>query len=621
MKERIGTRISPDLLDTIGRSFKFRHGKGVAEWLKNSLDAYLRSVAQGRESRSGGWPVLLWIMNGDKGKRGPNLAVIDFSGASFDQLDQFFLHWGDTTAATLGGTARPGGLTGGHGNGGKFYMREMWKHGARFLTWKDGRLSSLVVDKVEPGSTGYWERKSQRVRDWRHALRAAFPEEDGLMSPNDLLAHLNRLDPDLIRELDQEARGLSVVLGRTAKQVLSSNDLVRGKKWDSQRLVDAILASPQARRPIRELYVHVVIDAGQSRRLKAENVVDDPEWPPRTIELSGNLINRDQSTIGRLTVRKASERLVGKLKDRNGVVVLDQQANPVGWYPMSELAVPLVPARRFLHGDVQLDFPGLADIVHNDRERLIPGEQTVGILSGIAKAFTQRIEEIEEAERRQGENTRLESAVLLNDSLNEHARRFLQKLESEVFTDFVEDPGGGGTGPAESGNGRSGNGNGSGDRNGAGDEKGKGDADSANGGNRKHRRPKFPQVLLSGVDADPTKLSGESKRLSKMDPPLYQDDEDRRFNIWWINASHPFAAIALEHGGARGKVFRSHQLFMFRDVVQREAMRMLQRREAEMALDRLETELDEISNKFLGDLPIDVVELFVNGESGEQDGE
>ena len=381
MKERIDTRISPDLLDTIGRSFKFRHGKGVAEWLKNSLDAYLRSVAQGRESRPGSWPVLIWILNGDKRKRGPNLAVIDFSGASFDQLNQFFLHWGDTAAATHGRTIHVGGLTGGHGNGGKFYMREMWKDGARFLTWRDGCLSSLVVDKVESGSTGYWERKNERVNDWRYALHAAFPEKDGLVSPNGLIVHLNESDPELIRELDRGDRGLSVVVGRTAKQVLSSNDLVRGKRWNSQRLVDAILDAPQARRPIRELHVYVVIDCGQLQRLTTVDVADDPEWPPKTVELSGELIYLDQPTIGQFTVRKASERLVGKLKDRNGVVVLDQGGNPVGWYPMSELAVPAVPAARFLYGEVKLDFPGLNDIVHNDRERLIAGERTLGILN------------------------------------------------------------------------------------------------------------------------------------------------------------------------------------------------------------------------------------------------
>ena len=618
MKERIDTRISPDLLDTIGRSFKFRHGKGVAEWLKNSLDAYLRSVVQGRESRPGGWPVVLWIMNGGRGKRGPNLALIDFSGASFEQLDQFFLHWGDTAAATLGGAVRPGGLTGGHGNGGKFYMREMWKDGARFLTWRDGRMSSLVVDKVEPGSTGFWERKSERAHDWRHALRAAFPKEDDLTSPNGVIGHVEASDPELTRELDSGERGLTVVVGRTAKQVLSSNDLVRGKKWDSQRLVDAILDAPQARRPIRELRVHVVIDDGQLRRLTAAEVPDDPEWPAKTVDLPGELIGLDQPTIGRLVVRKAAERLVGKFRDRNAVVVLDQNSNPVGWYPMTELAVPSVPAGRFLYAEVKLDFPGLGDIVHNDRERLIAGEQTVGILSGVAEALTERLDEIEEAERRRERRDRLESAVLLNDSLNEHARRFLQKLESEVFADFIEDPAGGGPGAEGSGDGQSESG-GAGARggNGSGGGDGQGGGRAANGGSQKHRRPKFPQVLLSGIDPDPTSTAGETKRLSKMDPPLYQDDEDRRFNVWWINASHPFAAIALEHGGPRGNVFRSHQLFMFRDVVQREAMRMLQRREAEMALDRLETELDEISNKFLGELPIDVVGLFVNGGGDE----
>ena len=618
MKERIDTRIFPDLLDTIGRSFKFRHGKGVAEWLKNSLDAYLRSAAQSSETRTGGWPVLLWIMNGSRGKRGPNLAVVDFSGASFNQLDQFFLHWGDTTAASLGGNIRTASLTGGHGNGGKFYMREMWKDGARFLTWKDGRMSSLVVDKVEQGSTGYWERKNEPTPDWRKAFRAAFPDEDDLMTPDGVLQRLGESDPELIGELDSRQRGLSVVVGRTAKQVLSSNDLVRGKRWDSQRLVDAILDAPQARRPIRELCIHVVIDDGQLQRLAAVEVTDDPEWPPKTVELPGELIGLDQPMIGRLTIRKAAERLVGKLRDRNGIVVLDQKRNPVGWYPMSELAVPSVPAGRFLHGEVELDFPGLADIVHNDRERLVAGEQAVGILRGIAEALTLRLDEIEEAERRRERNNRLESAVLLNDSLNEHARRFLQRLESEVFADFIQDPTGGGPGPETVGDGPSDNGGGgAGGGSSSGGDDGEGGSRSTNGGSQKHRRPKFPQVLLSGIDHDPTSVDGDTKHLSKMDPPLYQDDEDRRFNVWWINASHPFAAIALEHGGPRGNVFRSHQLFMFRDVVQREAMRMLQRREAEMALDRLETELDEISNKFLGELPVDVVGMFVDNGNDE----
>ena len=616
MQERIDTRISPDLLDTIGRSFKFRHGKGIAEWLKNSLDAYLRAVADGHEPREGGWRAVLWLMNGGKNKRGPHLAAIDFCGASFDELEKFFLYWGDTGAATHGGRVRAPGITGGHGNGGKFYMREMWKDGARFLTWKNGYLSSLVVDNVEPGSTGYWERKNDRVVDWRAAVHAAFPKEDDLMSPSGLLDRLRESDPDLIRELDAGLRGFTVVVGRRAKQVLSSNDLVTGRRWHNQRLIDGILDAPQARRPIRELRVDVVVDDGHLQRLTTMDVVEDADWPPITVDLSGQLIGVERQTVGRLTIRKSSDRLVGRLRDRNGIIILDQKDNPIGWYPMSELAVPTTPAMRFLYGEAKLDFPGMQEIVQNDRERLVPGERTLGILSGIAEAIAARLAEIEEAERRRETDARLEIAIILNDSLNDHARRFLQRLESEVFVDFIDTPEGGGPGPEGVGGGRSGEGDeGVGEGRGSGGGQGKGGTDTADGGSQQHRRPRFPQVLISGMDANPANTAGETKQLSKMDPPLYQDDEDRRSNTWWINASHPFAVMALNRGGAGGNVFRSHQLFMFRDVVQREAMRMLQRREAEMALDRLETELDEISNKFLGELPIDVMKLFLDIDS------
>ena len=616
MRERIKTRISPDLLDTIGRSFRFRHGKGVAEWLKNSLDAYLRAVANGGESRKGRWPVLIDIMNGSKGKSGPNLAVIDFSGTSFEQLERFFLHWGDTTAATHGARYHVGEVTGGHGNGGKFYMREMWKQGSRFLTWKNGYISSLVVDKEKSGSTGYWERKNERLTDWRQALCAAFPQEEGFMTPDYLLAYLDSTEIELTKELDQGNRGLSVVVGRKAKQVLSSNDLVVGKRWRTQRLVDAIRDTSQSRRPIRELHVTVFVDgAMQLRELSARRVTEDLEWPEKTYALPGLLIESSRESIGQLAVWKAKEQLVGTLKDHNGVMVLDAKSNPVAWYPISELAIPPAPSVRFLFGEVRLEFPGLEGIIQNDRERLIRNDQSRRILTHIAEKFTERLNEIEQAERERERSARLESASLLNDSLNKHAQSFLRKLETEIFVDFIGDSEeGGGDGPYDLG--LSGTGDESGSKRNSRSSGGEGDGgpSSVEGGSQKHRRPRYPQILVSDLDADPASSAGDTKHLSRMHPPLYQDDEDRQFNSWWINASHPFAETALRHGGPEGKLFRSHQLFMFRDVVQREAMRMLQRREAEMAIDRLETELDEISNKFLGELPIDVVRLFVDTE-------
>lgn len=90
-RRRIATVISPDVLDQIGKDFRFNHGKGAVEWLKNSLDAYLVRRTGGLEEESGGWPVHLHLIDGRRGQTGPNLAVLDFAGASYDDVQNFLL--------------------------------------------------------------------------------------------------------------------------------------------------------------------------------------------------------------------------------------------------------------------------------------------------------------------------------------------------------------------------------------------------------------------------------------------------------------------------------------------------------------------------------------------------
>ena len=48
----IKTVIDPGMLDRVGKLFKFQHGKGVSEWLKNSLDEYLRRLNSGQRPDS-----------------------------------------------------------------------------------------------------------------------------------------------------------------------------------------------------------------------------------------------------------------------------------------------------------------------------------------------------------------------------------------------------------------------------------------------------------------------------------------------------------------------------------------------------------------------------------------
>jgi hypothetical protein len=608
--ERIKTVIHYDMLDTIGRQFRFKHAKGTAEWLKNSLDHYLRLHEAGAEPWSGQWPVLVNLIDGGKGLPGPNLAVIDFGGTSYHHVQNFLLHWGDRSAATHGRTSTAH-VTGGHGNGGKFYMREMWRDGARFLTWRDGKMTSLVVDKRDDGTTGEWEARDEPAT-WREALRAALPASEGLRGGDEIIAYLEMHQPCLLTELDAGRRGLTVVAGRRAVRVSRSRGSVSGKRWNTQRYVDELRDAAQARRPIRELAISILVNGAlRIPRLTLETVPEDPDWPEETVTLPGDLIPDDAplpgfSSLGELRLKKAAIPLTGKRKDRNAVHVVDSVGNLIASYPIAEL--PLAsrsPVLSFLHGDLHLTFTSVDNYVQNDRERLADAPVTAAILAWLAGRIDERVDALESTQRQEAHKRDLDVAASLNDVLNKHARHFLQKMQAEIFVDLVDDPQdvvAGGTGQGQGG------------RRGTGSD---GDRENDPGGRaalavareeprtkERARRLRFPRVLLSGRDEDPARAgTGESKILTERHPPLHQDDEDRRHNVWWINTMHPFAQAALKNGGSEGKAFRSYQLFMFRDVVQREALRMRQQRQAELDLSTIENELDDYSNRFLAELP------------------
>jgi hypothetical protein len=332
------------------------------------------------------------------------------------------------------------------------------------------------------------------------------------------------------------------------------------------------------------------------------------------VTLPGDLIPDDSplpgfSSLGQLRLKKAAIPLTGKRKDRNAVQVVDSVGNLIASYPIAEL--PLAsrsPVLSFLHGDLHLTFTTVDTYVQNDRERLVDAPVTAAILAWVARRIEERVDAIESVERRQAHKRDLDVAAVLNDVLNKHARHFLQKLQAEIFVDLVDDPqdvvaGGKGRGQGHGGTGRGGDRE-NGPENGPGGRAAPAVAREEPRTQERVRRPRLPRVLLSGRDEDPARAgSGESKILTERHPPLHQDDEDRRHNVWWINTMHPFAQAALKNGGAEGKAFRSYQLFMFRDIVQREALRMRQQRQAELDLSMIENELDDYSNRFLAELP------------------
>lgn len=614
----IKTKIHADILDTFGKSFKFKHGKGVAEWLKNSLDQYLRLLKNKEETISGNWPVLIHLVDGNGQSKGPNLAVIDFGGTTYEEIEKFFLYWGDTSAASHGKTIKDVALTGGHGNGGKFYMREMWREGARFLTWKTGLVTSLVVQKMKKNETGYFEAENKNIL-WQEALQMALPLSEHLGGGEDIIEYIRTNLPNIYSDLENQKRGFSIIVGRRAVQAMSSNDVVVGGKWKHQQLIDEICDAQQARRPIRELNITVFVNNKVIiERLIPYLIEIDENYPNETHALPGDVVSglkTGLSDAGLFTIFKSANQLTGRLKDLNSLFISDSKGNPIASYPIHELSFPgYSPLLSFMHAELQVNFLEISQIVTNDRERLVDSHATQLILEFVARKIWEKIQVIEKINRENKTKDDLELAAILNDTLNKHAQRFLQQVQTEILVDYVPSDVGGGFGGGGSGAGGENKGSGGkGKREqGKGGGKGVGGDVEISGDAKKVRHSQYPRMLLSGRDKDPGREDGETKNLTDRHPPLHQDDIDRMYNVWWLNATHPYAAKALKKGGGpKGLAFKSHHLSMFRDMVQREALRILQRREAELPLDRIEIELDEISNRFLAELPVDIVESIL----------
>src|SRR6267154_1863922 len=87
--------IDEAVLDLIGNGFGFDHAKGLAEWLKNSSDAYLREGVPDAEQ----FVIVRFCESGNKLTR---IECIDFVGMRKQQIDDAFKRFFDPQAAKKG---------------------------------------------------------------------------------------------------------------------------------------------------------------------------------------------------------------------------------------------------------------------------------------------------------------------------------------------------------------------------------------------------------------------------------------------------------------------------------------------------------------------------------------
>lgn len=490
-------------LDVIGNEFKFDHAKGLAEWIKNSADAYSTTARVPDHEQ-----FILLRFKVATPKRDSVFQCVDFVGMTKKDIEKAFKVWGLPTAAKKG-TDAP--TYGGHGNGGKFYMRQMFRT-SQFITFRNGKLN--VFGFNEKHQYGF----AQGLDDVEMSLQAAlkFAGLENLKIPSSVSR----------RWKSQSNRaGFTVVAGEGPSHFSGRSTV--------ETIIDRLKVHPQARRLLSHKEVYVLnFEQSEGTRLEPPKLEPRSGFEkarvihlPKSFEFGGQkhqFRSKKYSGGGKLILRTSDRPLSrsGELASLSCVDILGE-VGCIGSYRMNELGfLRNAPESEFLYGECEAPFleDETLNSVTNAREKLIQNPLTDALLEWIRQQIDAFAEELAEKNRSEKKSHDLRQSSLFNQLLDRWKNKFMFQLTSELFggpgigSGFGG--GGGGGSSATSGDGEGGDGGTS--------PRTSGKDGGGGAGDQTRRGPRFPRVLLSGYDIDP--LDADSTLPFECDerhPPIY----------------------------------------------------------------------------------------------------
>ena len=489
--------IDEAVLDLIGNEFRFDHAKGLAEWLKNSSDAYLREGVPDANQ-------VMIVPFTETGKSLTRIECIDFVGMSKRQIDEAFKRFFDPQAAKKGAKQPDLKTLGGHGNGGKFYMRQMFKT-SRAITYRDGLMNIFGFNAQR--QYGFEQRFENRKIDWDEALTTAGIDK-------------LHLPEEIIDQLRHGTTGFTVVIGEKPERVKGTSTL--------KVLLDKLIFHPQARRLIERKPVFAVFnDEKELHRLTAPKLEPKEGFElPTIIEIPSSLTHEGETITftsanyavpGWLRLKTSSEPLRGNLSTLNAIDFIGE-VGVIGNYRVHELGATRFSGQvEFIYGECEcpiLEDPD-HDSVRNDRQKLIENDRTNALLEWVREQVESLAERMETKNRQERKAQDRKNTSALNEILNRWKDRFMNQVWTEMFA---------GQGPAGvSGADKTGGGVGKGHQEHGGGKK----TEGQEGGSEKVRKPRFPQVLVSGQDHNPLDpLATVLFTCDPRHPAVYQRTKD-----------------------------------------------------------------------------------------------
>ena len=413
--------IDDNVLNLVGNAFKFDHAKGMAEWLKNSVDAYRRDNVRQEDQD-------IVFRFTDQGVPRPTIECIDFMGMTLSDINKALKIWFDPDAAKRGTDKK---VYGGHGNGGKFYMRQMFRE-SQFMTYKDGILNifGFNENKRYGFAQGYEDKEMNPIEAMKFAGIDVLPIGDELRG-----------------KIAKGECGFTVAKGVGPKKIRT--------KFQLAREIDKFRNYSQSRRILERSNVSIVHN-GRSfiSSLKPAELRPMEEFKePRIIEIPRELTVHSGSEVvkmaneqyppGKLVLKTSAEALTkgSKLGELNRIDILGEIGVLASYQLASDLEVTGFPDAAFIYGEFApandgdpsiLEDPS-NDCVSNDRVHLTKNDMTQALLGWIAIEIDKLAGAITALKSAKEKVHQKKITSKFNDVLNKWKNKHMKKIMSELF--------------------------------------------------------------------------------------------------------------------------------------------------------------------------------------------
>jgi len=550
------------------------HKKGIPEWLKNSDDSYVRH----EEFNKTDFSDLPIFINFSK----EEITCLDFGGATAKDMIEHIPYYGSPEAATWGKSLVNKKISGGHGNGGKYYALSQFRE-CQIISYYNGKLTVLRLNR---------EADYLDIED-----KEATPFDAISIIGLNKWEYFFKQGKSLFNELRNGRLNLFCWkgIGLKDKVPISTNRCLA-------RTISLVANHPQSRSALRARKVNALFNGTLIwPDIKPEEVKVDETFGVREFYLPNEIGNYkfNKYLKSSLKISLSKEPLTGEKSSLN-ILEIDSFGRNIAYYDIPSLMLDKGLAKSLY---AYIDCPELKEYgcVSNDRVYLIEGEVTSSFLDWCKSKIKDVLEELTNKEKKKEEVRHLEE---LGTFLKEITDEIAELLEEENILTPTFKKEGTKENKVEVSTGKAGYGK-------DGKIKQKGDGKRQGGkelkedaSENKKNRAKL-KILLSNYDDDPLN-PGKKYEMIERQPILFQRVEDVDYGIWWINSQKNYIKkIKIRDPGAMPFYF-----FLVKEIVFSHRTRRRFKEQEGYDADGLEELnfglIDEIFNKIVSRLGIEL---------------